>query len=321
MRSRWAAVGAAVAVALGAGGVSWVGATISSGARSVFVPITPCRLVDTRPTTPLGAASTTSYKVHGTNGACTIPAGATAISGNATITDPTDDGFMTLAPKGGIGTASNLNWLRGQSPTPNSFTVALSGDGFIDVYNDRGTVNVIIDINGYYEDHDHDDRYYTKVQSDAALATKANAADVYTKTEIDNSAMNTIIAAGRVNSDGSTNASYFSFGSFTTSKVGTGNYSIIVQGLMPGCAGRIGLIEVSRPLFSPGEIGGDLTSIACVSGNTNFQVTPQNSSGVATDSAFTFVVYADKPTAGLTPAAEGNPSECRIDADGNMSCT
>jgi hypothetical protein len=115
----------------------------------------------------LTAKQTATYQVHGTNGACTIPAGATAISGNATITDPTDDGFMTIAPAGGIPEASNLNWLRGQSPTPNAFTVALSAGGAIDVYNDRGTVNVIIDINGYYEDHNHDDRYYTEAESDA----------------------------------------------------------------------------------------------------------------------------------------------------------
>jgi hypothetical protein len=55
--------------------------------------------------------------------------------------------------------ASNLNWSAGQAPTPNAVTVDLSADGNVNVFNERGTVNVIIDIAGYYDDHNHDDRY------------------------------------------------------------------------------------------------------------------------------------------------------------------
>jgi hypothetical protein len=38
------------------------------------------------------------------------------------------------------------------------------------VYNHNGTVHVIIDIAGYYQDHNHDDRYYTKGQIDTRIA-------------------------------------------------------------------------------------------------------------------------------------------------------
>ena len=49
-RSRWSAVGAAVAVTLGGGlAIPAAKATISSGERAVFVAIAPCRLLDTRP--------------------------------------------------------------------------------------------------------------------------------------------------------------------------------------------------------------------------------------------------------------------------------
>ena len=48
-RSRWAAIGAAVAVSLGTGGLLTASATVSEGERAIFVPITPCRLLDTRP--------------------------------------------------------------------------------------------------------------------------------------------------------------------------------------------------------------------------------------------------------------------------------
>lgn len=167
-RSRWAAIGAAVAVTLGAGGLGIARATISSGSKPVFVAIAPCRLVDTRPApatvgpraTPLNPNEIATFTVHGANGNCNIPAGAVAIDANVTITDPTSDGYLTVFPSDAAQpTASNLNWTAGQAPTPNAVTVDLSADGKISVFNERGTVNVIIDIVGYYEDHNHDDRY------------------------------------------------------------------------------------------------------------------------------------------------------------------
>ena len=51
VRSRWAAIGAACAVALGAGGFGVVNAVVSSGERSVFVPVNPIRVLDTRDST------------------------------------------------------------------------------------------------------------------------------------------------------------------------------------------------------------------------------------------------------------------------------
>jgi hypothetical protein len=168
LRVRWAAIGAAVAVAVGAGGIGIARATVTTGARPVFVSITPCRLVDTRPApttvgtraTPLNPAETATFTVHGSNGNCTIPTGAVAIDANVTITAPTSDGFLTMFPAdAALPNASNLNWTAGQAPTPNAVTVDLSADGKVKVFNERGTVNVIIDIVGYYEDHNHDDRY------------------------------------------------------------------------------------------------------------------------------------------------------------------
>jgi hypothetical protein len=46
--------------------------------------------------------------------------------------------------------ASNLNWTAGSPPIPNQVTVALSRDGAINVYNQAGTVDVVIDVVGYY---------------------------------------------------------------------------------------------------------------------------------------------------------------------------
>ncbi len=165
LRVRWAAIGAAVAVVIGAGGIGIARATVSTGAKPVFVSITPCRLVDTRsaPATvgtrgsPLNPGEIATFTVHGTNGNCTIPAGAVSIAANVTITAPTSDGFLSVFPADApLPNASNLNWSAGQAPTPNAVTVDLSTDGKVKVFNERGTVSVIIDIVGYYEDHNHD---------------------------------------------------------------------------------------------------------------------------------------------------------------------
>jgi hypothetical protein len=307
-RSRWAAFGAAVAVTLGAGGVSWVGATISSGSKAVFVPITPCRLVDTRPSAPLTAKQTKTYPVHGTNGACTIPNGATAISGNLTITDPTDDGFMTVAPAGGVGNSSNLNWLRGQSPTPNAFTVALSAGGAIDVFNDRGTVNVVIDINGYYEDHNHDDRYYTKAQTDAAVGAKANAADVYTKAQVDNSAAASLKAAGFViGGTGEVFPGSQPVGTWTVSKTGTGSYSIAMAGFVTAadCAASNywpTVLVTTHSTTTVASVTGMGISGCPTSGNLSISIsTRAGDTNASTNSDFFFSVMKQN-TSGLVPA-------------------
>jgi hypothetical protein len=168
LRTRWAAIGAAVAVTLGAGGLSIVGATASTGERTAYIPITPCRLADTRPApanrgprvAPIGPAETYTLNAHGTNGDCTIPAGATALSLNVTALGATDATFLTLFPTGAEQpTTSNLNPTPGQPPVPNAVVVDISAGGQFNVFNQFGSVDVIIDVAGYYEDHNHDDRY------------------------------------------------------------------------------------------------------------------------------------------------------------------
>jgi hypothetical protein len=175
-RSPWAAVGAAVALTLGSGGLFTASATTSSGERDVFVPIAPCRLLDTRPApdnvgtrnTPLTPGETFIATVRGTNGNCTIPADATGISVNVAIIQPSAASFLTVFPADAPRPlAASLNWIAGQAPTPNAVTARLSTDGKLAFYNLAGTVNVAADVNGYYADHTHDDRYYTKAQLDS----------------------------------------------------------------------------------------------------------------------------------------------------------
>jgi hypothetical protein len=164
LRTRWAAVGAAVAVTLGAGGIGITHATTPAGATA-FVPITPCRIVDTRPapdtvgsrTSPLGPGETFTIAAHGDNGNCTgIPTTATGLELNVTALGATSGTFLTVWADGATQpTASSLNPQPGAPPIPNSVTTGLSSAGQFNVFNAVGSVNVIVDVVGYYSDHQH----------------------------------------------------------------------------------------------------------------------------------------------------------------------
>lgn len=193
-RSRWAAFGAAVAVAAGAGGgFGLANAVQESGTRSTYTPISPCRLSDTRSTnqigprnTALGAGETYTVAARGIQGKCTatdLPTDATALVLNVTALGASSQTFLTFWPDGERPEAASLNPSVGAPPIPNAVTTALASDGSFKIYNERGAVNVVIDVAGYYTDHNHDDRYYTKQGTDAAIqAQEDNLLNVLTGT-------------------------------------------------------------------------------------------------------------------------------------------
>jgi hypothetical protein len=154
-----------VAVSLGAGGIGITQATTSSGEMPIYIPIEPCRLADTRPapntvgprSTPIGATETYTLSGRGTVGDCTLPTGSTGLSLNVTAVGATLPTFLTLFPADStLPIASHLNPQPGQPPTPNAVNVDLDTSGEFSIYNKQGTVNVIIDVVGYYDHHTHD---------------------------------------------------------------------------------------------------------------------------------------------------------------------
>ncbi len=181
LRARWAAIGAAVAVTLGAGTIATVNATQTSGERLTYVPTEPCRLIDTRPepefntgprNTPLGPADTFTVTARGAQGQCSasqLPADAAALALNITAVAPTQISFLTVWATGTRPDASSLNPTVGQPPAPNAVTTELSPTGTFNLYNNAGDVHVIVDVVGNFVDHNHDDRYYTKAELDARL--------------------------------------------------------------------------------------------------------------------------------------------------------
>ena len=235
-----AAIAAATVTAIGL--VNEVGATTGGGTASVYVPIVPCRLVDTRSgpdnvgnrNSPLQPAETVTFAVWGTNGNCTIPTAATGIATNATAVHPTADSYVTIYPADADPrpTASNLNVVAQQPPTPNQVTVGLSATGAIRAYNNGGTLDLVIDIVGYYEAPDS----YTKAQIDTTVAG-INAAIAGVNTAIDG--VNAAVATKVTKPTGSRTAIYPPAGFAAESgDLGFGIDAFLVSLTSTGCLGE-----------------------------------------------------------------------------------
>jgi hypothetical protein len=157
-RSRWAAIGAAIAVTLGFGGlvtVSLAAPSSGPGSTGSFKAIAPVRILDTRPAPenvggiagPVGPGGTITLQVGGVG---PVPANAISVVMNVTVTGTTNSSFLTVFPSDQPRpTASNLNWVAGDV-IPNLVTVTLSADGKVSFYNHEGDTHVVVDVAGYY---------------------------------------------------------------------------------------------------------------------------------------------------------------------------
>jgi len=127
--------------------------TATRGGR--LIPVPPKRLLDTRArigvttTSPLGPNSSLFFNVRGV---APVPANATAVVLNVTATQPTASTFLTAYPDGGVPFASNLNLVAGET-RPNLVMMKLGADGSVRIYNAAGSVHVIADVVGYYQNH------------------------------------------------------------------------------------------------------------------------------------------------------------------------
>ncbi|MGH9801121.1 MAG: hypothetical protein ACRD82_12220, partial [Blastocatellia bacterium] len=125
-----------------------------NGIGLLFSPMTPARLLDTRPTfsacfmpgTPIPAATDT---LQAARGVCTIPATAQAIVGNATTVLPAANGFLTFWPSNATRpTAATSNYLAGKVFNRH-YTVGLGADGAFKLYALTPT-NLVIDVSGSF---------------------------------------------------------------------------------------------------------------------------------------------------------------------------
>jgi hypothetical protein len=161
-----------VTVALGAGGtlsVTYAAATFGPTAQVIFdvtgyftpdaggaryVALDPTRLLDTRSNSGLSGPSAShlarTFQVTGG----VVPANATAVTGNLTVTQQTSAGFLYIGPVAmNNPTSSTLNFPVGDDRA-NAVTVALGAGGTLSVTYAAGTLGptaqVIFDVTGYF---------------------------------------------------------------------------------------------------------------------------------------------------------------------------
>jgi hypothetical protein len=129
--------------------------TTPSGTAGGEVALTPARITDTRSGSGyanagsgLSAGGSLDIQVTGQGG---VPAsGVAGVILNATVTNTTAPSFLTVWPTGAPrNTVSNLNWMTGDT-IPNRVFVPVGSGGKVSVYSPAGTVDVIIDVGGYF---------------------------------------------------------------------------------------------------------------------------------------------------------------------------
>jgi hypothetical protein len=130
---------------------------------SNYTSVPPFRILDTRPGTcvqcstnpTFGPGRTEKLQLTGVTGLKVtdpIPTDATAVVLNLTEVAGTANSLLTMYPfgSGSRPVVSNLNFPPGKVIS-NLVTVTLGAGGAVSVYNALGTVNVVVDVEGYFE--------------------------------------------------------------------------------------------------------------------------------------------------------------------------
>ncbi len=128
-------------------------ALVASGAT--YHAISPTRLLDTRVANGLSGTfkskTARTFQVTGRGG---VPAGATAVTGNLTVTGQTQPGYLFIGPVAtNSPSSSTLNFPKGDDRA-NGVTVALSGSGTLSVTyvaaSSTARTQAIFDVTGYF---------------------------------------------------------------------------------------------------------------------------------------------------------------------------
>jgi hypothetical protein len=126
---------------------------------SGFVPTSPARLLDTRPSAftvdgassgagAVGAGQVLNLTVQGRAGLPNSGVGAVVL--NVTVTEPTAPSFVTAYPAGSpLPIASNLNFVPGQT-VANLVVAKVGSNGQVSLYNLAGSTHLVADIVGWF---------------------------------------------------------------------------------------------------------------------------------------------------------------------------
>ncbi|HEY7625806.1 MAG TPA: hypothetical protein VH761_02015, partial [Ilumatobacteraceae bacterium] len=115
---------------------------------SVYVPVSPSRVLDTR--VALGFARRVNAGESFSLGLPGVPAGASAVVLNLTIASSGDGGFVTVYPSGiNRPTASSINVDGAGQTIANLVTVPIGTGGKVDIFSLMAT-DLVADVQGYY---------------------------------------------------------------------------------------------------------------------------------------------------------------------------
>ena len=123
-----------------------------------FIGVTPCRVADTRGNGFAGAYGPPSLVANATrsftiSGQCGIPASAAAVSFNFVALNVGGGGDLRVFPAGdAVPLVSTLNYNANTPNIANAAVVPLGTGGAITVQADAVSIDLIIDVNGYYSD-------------------------------------------------------------------------------------------------------------------------------------------------------------------------
>jgi hypothetical protein len=141
---------------------------------STYIPLTPSRLLETRPGQPptidgqssgIGSLATGTETRLAVVGRAGVPVTASAVVLNITSTASTRAGFVTVYPCGGERpTTSNLNYSSGQT-IANNVTAKLGASGSVCLFNSSAT-DLIVDLGGYVSIDPPDECYVCVIASD-----------------------------------------------------------------------------------------------------------------------------------------------------------
>ena len=132
----------------GAGGLSNAGTIFKLTYPLQFVPVTGCRLVDTRQTGgPIQGGTVRSFNIPQLGG-CAVPTAAAAYSLNVTVVPQGPLGYLTIWPEGDTRPrVSTMNSPDGRVKA--NAAIVGAGNNAVNVYA-TDTTNVILDVDGYF---------------------------------------------------------------------------------------------------------------------------------------------------------------------------
>jgi hypothetical protein len=131
--------------------------TLGIASGSYYNAVSPQRICDTRSGV---AANQCNQNGNGTLGPSSVlkvsspnlASNEVALMTNTTATNTTTWGYLSVAPDGQPAPySSDINWNSANQTVPNAVLPGLSTSGVFDVYNALGKVDVIVDLEGYFQ--------------------------------------------------------------------------------------------------------------------------------------------------------------------------